>query len=156
MARGRVYTMGFANVSVSLVQDLLALYTGVKAIEIHEIVLGQITATVIGNLRVRLVYLPATVTAGSGGSAGVINPSIATDTAATVTERTNDTTQATTSGTAVALQPDVMNVLNGYQHLPFEEDRFIIGPNSGFIVSLDTAPSSAQTWNGTIKFAELF
>ena len=156
MAYGRVYTMAFSNVSVSLAQDMLALYTGVKAIEIHEIVASQITSAVIGNLRCRLVMLPATVTPGSVGAVGTINPVNPNDVAATVTGRTNDTTQATTSGTARTLQADIINVLNGYSHLPFEVDRFIIPPSSAFIFSLDTAPSSAQVWNGTIKFAELF
>lgn len=152
----RVYTMAFSNVSVSVVQDLMALYAGSGgALEIHEFVIGQITATVVGNLRLRLVRLPATVTAGSGGSAGTINKSRSGDAAATVTGRVNDTTQATTSSTAVTLRADIYNPINGYQFLPAPEDRPACNPSEAITVSLDTAPGSAETMNGACTFAEL-
>ena len=153
----RVYTMQFNNVSVSAAQDLLAIYTGAaKAIAIHEVTLGQVTATTVGNLRLTLKRLPPTVTSGSVGAAGVINPVNPGDAAATVTGRTNDTTQATTTGTPAILKGDVVNVLNGYQYLPPPEDRPVIGLSSAFIVSLDSAPGSAEAMSGTITFEELF
>lgn len=152
----RVYTMCVSNVSVSAVQDLMALYAGSSgALEVHEFVIGQITATTVGNLRIRLVRLPATVTAGSVGSAGVINKSRSGDAAATVTGRINDTTQATTSGTAVVLRGDVYNPINGYQFLPAPEDRPACNPSEAVVVSLDTAPGSAETMNASITFGEL-
>ncbi len=153
----RVYTMQFNNVAVSAVQDLLALYPGANmAIKIHEVVLGQITATVIGNLRVTLKRLPATVSSGSGGAAGTIQAINPDDSAATTTGRTNDTVQATTGGTAQIMRGDIYNVLNGYVFLPPIEDRPIIKPSQAFIVSLDGAPSAAETMSGTIVFEELF
>jgi hypothetical protein len=51
--------------------------------------------------------LPATVTNGSGGGAGTVKPLVPGDAAASATSRINDTTQATTSGTAVDLWDDV-------------------------------------------------
>ncbi len=152
----RVYTTGFANVSVSAVQDLIALYAGASgAFELHEFVLGQITATTVGNLRFRLRRLPATVTAGSVGSAGTINRARSGDAAATVTSRVNDTTQATTSGTAVDIRPDVYNPINGYQYLPAPEDRPACNPSEAMVISLDQAPGSAETMSATATFAEL-
>jgi hypothetical protein len=152
----RVYTMTFANVSVSAVQDLLAIYAGSSgAAEIHEYVIGQVTATTVGNLRHSLKRLPATVTAGSGGSSGTLNKSRSGDAAATVTGRTNDTSQATTGGTAVLLREDVYNPINGYQFLPAPEDRPACSPAEALIVSLDTAPGSAESMNGSITVAEL-
>ena len=153
----RIYTTQFAGVAVTAVQDLFALTaTANMAIKIHEVVIGQITATVIGNLRISLKRLPSTVTAGSGGSTPTIiaiNPS---DASATTTVRANDTTQATTSGTAQILRSDIYNVLNGFIFLPPIEDRPIIKPSQAFIVSLDTAPGSSETMSGSIVWEELF
>ncbi|MDE2096256.1 MAG: hypothetical protein KGL39_03355 [Patescibacteria group bacterium] len=152
----RVYTMTFANVSVSAVEDLLALYAGASAaFEVHEFVIGQITGTTVANLRFTANRLPATVTAGSGGAAGTINKARSGDAAATVTGRTNDTTQATTSGTKVVIRADVYNTINGYQFLPAPEDRPACNPSEAFVVSLDQAPGSAETMNGSITFGEL-
>ena len=152
----RVYTMEFAGVAVSAVQDLLAIYTGAsKAIRVHEVVLGQVTATTIGNLAITLKRLLPTVTSGSGGAAGTIVPINPGDAAATVTGRTNDTTQATATTTNI-IRGDVVNVLNGYQYLPPPDDRPVVGLSSAFIVSLNTAPGSAETFSGTITFEELF
>jgi len=153
----RVYTMQFNNVAVTAVQDLLAIYPGASmAIKIHEVIVGQITATVLGNLRISLKRLPATVTSGSGGSAGVIQSINPSDAAATSTGRTNDTVQATTSGTSQIMRSDIYNVLNGYIYLPPIEDRIIIKPSQAFIVSLDTAPASSETMSATLVYEELF
>jgi hypothetical protein len=152
----RVYTMTWGNTSVSAVQDLLALYMGSGgAAEVHEFVLGQVTGTTVANLRFSFKRLPSTVTSGSAGSAGTINKARSGDAAATVTGRINDTTQATTSGTAVNLREDVWNVVNGYQYLPAPEDREAANPSEALVVSLDQAPGSGITTNAGIKFAEL-
>lgn len=156
MARSRVYTVGFAGVSVSAVQDLFALTaTSGKAFEVHYIKLGQITQTTIGGLKLRLRRLPATFTTGSGGSSATVSPIIPTDVAATVTARVNDTAQATTSGTAVDM-PDSWDLPFGYLYMPPEADRLIVEPSTGFIVSLDTAPGSTIVVSGHMAFAELY
>jgi len=152
----RVYSSIFANVAISAVQDLFSVQaTATMAFEVHEIVLGQITATSVGNLRVSLHRLPATVTVGSGGSNAAPAPHNFTDAAATVSARVNDTTQATTSGTNTVLNADVWNVINGWQYLPAPEDRYQIKISQGFICSLDTAPGSAETSNGKLTIAEI-
>ena len=156
MARGRPYSVGFSGVSVSAVQDLFSLLaTANMAFEIHFIKLGQITQTTIGGLRVRLRRLPATVTVGSGGTAVTPAALLPSDGAATVTARVNDTTQASTSGTAVDL-PDTWDLPGGFLWMPPEADRPIIRPSQGFIVSLDTTPGAALTVSGHMVFAELF
>ncbi len=152
----RVYTVSFKNVSVSAVQDLMAVYCGASAaVEIHWFQFGQVTATTVGNLRFRLVRLPATVTSGSVGNAGTVNKVRNGDASATATARINDTTQATTSGTAVDVLSDIYNPINGYQFLPAPEDRPAADPSQAFSVSLDQAPGSAETMSGTTCFAEL-
>lgn len=154
--RGRTYTVGFNNISVSAAQDLFGVYAGsVKAFEIEFVKLGQVTQTVLGGLRLRLRYLPATVTSGSGGNAATPKPTNPNDTAATITARINDTTQATTSGTAVDL-PDAWDLPFGYLWMPPEGSRIIIPPSGAFIVSLDQAPGAAITANGHMAVRELF
>jgi len=153
---GRVYIATARNVAVSAVQDLLAVYAGsVKAFKVHSVTIGQISATAVGNLNLSLKRLPATVTAGSGGTTPALFPVSPNDTAATVTAHANDTTQASTSGTAT-VYGDVFNVVNGYLYLPPEEDRLVIGPGQAFVVSLDTAPSTTETMTATVVVEELF
>ena len=68
---GRVYTVEFANVSVSAAHDLIGIYAGSsKAFKLHSVTIGQVTATAVGNLRLRINRLTSAVTSGSGGSAG--------------------------------------------------------------------------------------
>lgn len=153
----RVYTMSFAGVAVTAVQDLLAVYAGANmAFRVHEVELGQTSQTTIQNLRVSLRRVQATVTSGSGGAAGTINPVNAGDAAATVTGRTNDTVQATSSASILTLRADVFNPINGYQYLPPDEDRIIIRPGQALSVSLDTAPGASMLVSGTVVIEELF
>lgn len=154
---GRVYTTGFSNVSVSAVQDLIAVYAGSsKIFGLLSFNIGQITGTTVANLRYRIRYLPTTVTAGSGGSAGTIKPIVPGDAAATITSRINDTTPATTSGTAVDLWDDVFNTINGLLWVPPTPSRTpICGLSGAIILSLDTAPGSAMVMNGSVTVEEL-
>ena len=153
----RPYAVGFSNVSISAVEDLFGIYAGsVKAFEVHSFVIGQITAVSVGNLRIRGIILPATVSAGSGGTTPTLFP-ISTDrTSATITAHANDTSQATTNGTAQLIHSDAYNVVNGYQWVWPVSDRPVIEPSQAFILSLDTAPSPGQVTNASIIVAELF
>lgn len=155
MARSRVYIFGFNGVTISAVQDLFSIAAGANmAIELHSIVLGQITQTTVGGARLRLRFMPSTFTQGSGGTAPTPKPINPDDAATSVTAHVNDTTQASTSGTSVDL-PDVWNLLNGYLWLPPIDDRPIVKPSAGFVLSLDTALSSLVC-SGNLTFAELF
>lgn len=153
----RVYSVEFANVAVSAVQDLLTVFTGAgKAVKLHSLVIGQITGATVANLQVSLKRLPATVTAGSGGTTPIPQPANPGDAAPTVTAAANNTTRSTTSGTAATLVADVFNTINGYLWMPPPEDRPVIGLASAAVVSLDSAPSAAMTMSGTLVFEELF
>lgn len=153
---GRIYTISFSNVSVAAVQDLIsAQSTAGMAFSVHSLVLGQTTATTVGNLRVTLKRFSGAYTIGSVGSAATPAAQNFGDAAATVTGRVNDTTQ-TTAGTSKVLVADVYNPINGYQFLPPPEDRPIIAISQAFVVSLDTAPSGGETTNGTLTIEELF
>jgi hypothetical protein len=156
-ASGRLYSVGFTAVSISAVQDLIAIYAGAsKIVAIQSIELSQVTQATIGSLRWRLRYLPPTVTAGSGGSAGVISPLNPGDAAATCTARTNDTTQATTSGTGINLWSDQWNLINGVLWVPPNVNRPPVSALSGALVlSLDLAPGVGITASGTVTLEEL-
>lgn len=152
----REYSIEFDGVSVSAVQDLLAVYAGSSmAFEVHSITLGQITASAVGNLRITLKRMRATVSTGSGGSAPTVQKLNDGDAAATVTARANDTSQATAT-TSAKLHADVYNVVNGYQWIFPPDDRPVIQPSQAAVLSLDTAPGSAETMSGTMVIAELF
>ncbi len=153
----RVFSVQFTGVAVAAVQDLFDLLaTTGMAFKVHEVRLGQITTASVGNLRVSLRRLPGTVTVGSGGATATPQKMNFNDAAATFTARTNDTAQATTSGTASIIVSDVFNVINGWLYLPAPEDRPIIAPGQALIVSLDSAPSASETMSGTIVVEELF
>jgi hypothetical protein len=156
MARGRAYSVSFSGVSVTAVQDLIGLYCGsAMACELHGIEIGQITATTVAALRVTVKRLTATVTPGSVGSSATPRKALSGDAAATATARINDTTQATTSGTAETLHSDVLNVINGLSFFWPPNDIPVIGLSQAAVVSLDTPPGSAMTMSGTLYFAEI-
>lgn len=157
MARTRPYSVSFNNVTVTAIQDLIALYCGANmAVELHGLDIGQITGITVQNLRISVKRLPATVTTGSGGSATTPQKVMRGDAAATATARANDTVQATTSGTASTLLSDVFNTVNGYQFFWPPDDRPTFGLSEAAIVSLDQAPSSGLAMSGTLWLAELF
>lgn len=157
MATGRKYTVSFQNVTLAAVQDLFMVKSGTSnPIAVTSINLGQITGTSVANCRIRLQLLPATVTAGSGGSAGTINKwQSQGDAASSATARINDTVQATSSGTIIDIWDDAWNIVNGWfwsPPIPSSSPMAIGG--AAFRLSLDTAPSSIVS-NGTFTFEEL-
>jgi hypothetical protein len=150
----RVYTAQNNDVSVSTVIDIVSLQTtsGMVA-EIHELKLGQVTATTIGNLRTTFKRFSGGYSIGSGGSSVTPRPHVFGDSAATATARSADTTQ-TTGGTSVTLDADSINVINGYDNLPAPEDRWSFTISQAFVWSLDTAPGTSETMSMSVKFAE--
>ena len=152
----RVYSTFFDNVTVAAAQDVFLLKAGAaNGIEIHQIDLSAGGVTAPAEIRLRLKRLPATVTNGSGGSAPTVSAIDSGDTkASTATVRVNDTTQATTSGTAVTLQAHQWNVLLPWQYLPSPEDREVIQASEALILDIPAAPASTVV-NGTIKWREL-
>lgn len=154
---GRVYSVSFSGVSVAAVQDLIAVTaTSAMAFKVHSIQVGQITKTSVESLRVSLKRLPATVTVGSGGTAPTPRKVVNGDAAATVTARANDTTQATTGGTAETLLADVFNLVNGFAWIFPPDDRPVIAPSQAVTFSLDTAPAATYVMNGSMVVEELY
>jgi hypothetical protein len=152
----RIYSAAFDNVTIAAVQDVFYLKAGAaNGIEIHHIQLTAGGVTAAAEIRLRLKRLPATVTAGSGGTAPTISTIDSGDTkASTATARANDTTQATTSGTAVIMLPWQWNVLGPFEHLPAPEDREVCQAAEGFVLDIPATPASTLV-SGWIKWREI-
>jgi hypothetical protein len=152
----RIYSAAFDNVTIAAVQDVLYLKAGANnGVEIHHIQLSAGAVTAAAEIRLRLKRLPATVTAGSGGSVPTISTIDSGDTkSATATARANDTTQATTSGTAVIILPWQWNVLGPFEYLPAPEDREVCQASEAFVLDIPGTPASTIV-SGWIKWREI-
>lgn len=148
-----VFTIVCENQAVTAAQDILAAYAAsTKKLQLLAVELAANGQTTVGNYPLRMRYLPATVTAGSGGAAVTphnVNPDGA---AAGFTARRNDITQAVTGGSAVDFVATQFNPINGYYwQTPTpvgEEPKADI--SSAFVLSLDSVTGtlniSATMW----------
>jgi hypothetical protein len=153
----RPYSVQFNNVSISAAQDLFGIYCGANmAVVLMEFQLSADASSAVAELRLLIKRLPATVTAGSGGTAPTPAALGSSDSASTFTARANDTTRATTSGTAVNLFAASINVLNGWQFLPPPEYRPTFRPNEACIIGMEVAPGAATVFDGYVVVGELF
>lgn len=160
---GRLYVVQFTGVSVAAQQDLFYVKPAADKICVIE---GVFVSNVGGAAdagdaqeelySVELIYLPATVTAGTGGTAFTPVPKLVNDTAAGFTARVNDaTTVATTSGTAVKRHSDGWNVRVPYVYLPLPEHRDIVANAAAIVFRLGSTPADAVTCNGTMLVREM-
>ncbi len=110
-----IFTIVCENIAVTAAQDVLAAYAAsTKKLQVVALEMAANGQTTVGNYPIRLKYLPATVTAGSGGGTVTphnVNPDGA---AASFTAARNNTTPATTSGTAADIVATQFNPINGY------------------------------------------
>ncbi len=154
---GRVYTVSFEDVAVAATQDLINLTaTANMAFEVLRVEFGQRGLTAWEAKPIRFRRMPATVTAGSGGSAATPQPVNKNDAAATVTARVNDTTAMTTNATAVTLFTRMFEFLNGFIWVPLPDERIVIAPSQGLAINLPTGPSGSTNMSGSLTFRELF
>lgn len=152
-----IFTITCRNVAVSAIQDVLAAYAAsTKKLRLLAVEMAANGQTTVGNYPIRLRYLPATVTAGSGGSAVTphnVNPSGA---AASFTARSNDVTQATSGGTATDIVATQFNPINGYYWQPpvpvAEEPKANL--SDAFVLSLDSAPAGTINVSATMWLRE--
>lgn len=159
---GRLYTVPFTAVSISAAQDLFYIKPAAdKPCFLEAVYLSNVGGTADAGdaqeelLRIEIIRLPATVTVGSGGSAPTPGPVAVNDSAAGFTGRVNDTTVATTSGTAVTLHADGWNVRVPYVWLPPPEHRLPIANAQALVVRLNTAPADAVSCSGVAYVREL-
>jgi hypothetical protein len=159
---GRLYSVVFAAVSVSLQQDLFYIKPAADKICIIEAVYLGTSGGVAdaGDAQeelfdVELIYLPATVTASSGGAAYTPSPVAINDSAAGFTARINDTTKATTSGTAAIRHPDGFNNRVPYVYVPPAEHRDLVANAAAMVFRLNTTPADAILLSGDMRVREI-
>lgn len=162
----RIYTVNFENVAVSAVQDLVSIYLPTSAANFKQVnfirywvaLADPTPPTTPYLLTFRLKWMPATVTAGSGGGAFTPVPLDIGDSAAKCTARINDTTQATTSGTAIVLDTQSIHIYNYYdsaiQNRPPLPLPCASTNAQALVLGLYQAPSTAIHLSGGIDFAE--
>jgi len=113
--------------------------------------------TTVGNYPIRLRFLPATVTPGSAGGVATINNVNPDGAAASFTARKNDTTQATTGGTAHDIVASQFNPINGYYWQPpvAALDAPKAELSGAFILSLDASPAGSINISATMWLMEV-
>jgi hypothetical protein len=158
----RRYICTFEQVSVSVAQDLVQI-SGAAGVQgkIIRAWVGCTDTTLPGSqmIAVRCRVLPTAVTNGTGGTAGTVSRTDPTDAAATVTALINNTTKATTSGTAVVEDEQGVHLYNGYQSpLDWQDPRSsaapIIRSTSAFVLELLGAPAAALHLSGGVEIEE--
>lgn len=159
---GRAYVVEFHGVAATAQQDFFYIKPAAdKIVVIESCYIAASGGTADAGdaqeelLQVEMIYLPATVTVGSGGSSFTPNPTSINDTAAGFTARTNDTTVATTSGTATRRHSDGFNNRLPYIWLPPPEHRMVVANAAAIVFRLTTTPADSITLNGTLLAREL-
>lgn len=159
----RFYRVSFENVAVSAAQDLVAIAgaTG-KMYRVKRRWVGCSDTTLPGAqmLALRERFLPATVTAGSGGTTGVTPSRIDPGDAACSSSScaTNNTTKATTSGTAIILNEMGAYIYHGYDEPWLERPQGevpVVGPSEAYVFELLFAPTGTIHLSGGVEIEEL-
>lgn len=150
---GRIYTVSYTGTITAAGgnTDLLSIQPADdKPIKLRGFRLSQISEvgdTAEEGLRVTVKRLPATFTVGSGGSAVTPAPMDSANTAAGCTTRCNDTTVATTSGSAVVMEEIGWNVRNSPCDFWYPDAEFSPKVKQGecLVVCLETTPADDFT-----------
>jgi hypothetical protein len=159
---GRLYYVVFNNVAVTVQQSLFYIKPAADKICVIEKV---ILAASGGNAdagdaqeelyEIGIRFVPATVTASSGGSSVTPVPNLVNDAAAGFTARTNDTTKTTSSGTILTRVADGWNSRVPYLWEPQPEHRIVVANAAALDVVLNTTPADSILLNGSIAVREL-
>jgi hypothetical protein len=155
----RVYKATFVNVAVSAAQDLIQLKgaTG-KFLKVRRVWAGftDTTLPTAQGLNLRMRYLPATVTDGSGGSTPAIAKDDQGDAAAGGVVLANNTTPATTSGTAQIYEGDGGHIYSGFDYTFPSDGRPILGSSTStsFVFELLSTVSGTVHLSGGIEWGE--
>lgn len=127
---GRIYTVSFSGTIANAAGDtdwLELLPADDKPVKLRGFMLSQISEVrdvEEEGLNFSIIRLPATVTSGSGGSAATPIPMDSADVAAGFAAEVNNSTVATTSGSAVTLAEFGWINRNSPLDLWFPDERF--------------------------------
>ncbi len=153
----RIYRVTFEGVAVSAAQDLVQI-TGATG-KIYRVLRRWVGATdttipTSQMLQLRERFLPATVTVGAGGTTGITpsknDPGDAACSSATCA--TNNTTKATTSGTAITLNEIGVHIFNGYDEICLNPAP--ISPGEAYVFELLSTVSGTVHLSGGVEIEE--
>lgn len=151
----RTYSVTFEQVSVAAAQDLVQINGGagkICRILRQWVSSSDTTAPTNQQLALRSRFLPATVSNGSGGTTPTPRPLDPGDAAASVTALANNTSKATTNGTATILEENGCNVYAGYDYA-FPRPP-IVGPSEAFVFELLSTVSGTVHLSGGVLVEE--
>jgi len=130
-----------------------------KPIKLRGLLISQLSE--VGDaaeegLRFTIIRLPATFTSGSGGSAPTPAPMDSADAAAGFTAEVNNTTVATTSGTAINVVEFAWNERNSPYEMWFPDDRFApkAKQTEGLVIRMQTTLADDMSACATIWVEE--
>jgi len=153
------FTCAFSEVSVTLEQDLFELLAPTDAAAIlisarfgQQTDQGDASAEM---LPIEFIVGKGTVTAGSGGSAGVEEPLEGVTAAGGVVLLNNTTRMVVGTGSLHTMLADAWNIQIGYLYQPVPEERIIVSPGNRVTVAIAAAPGSAISMSGTIVWDEV-
>lgn len=153
---GRKYSVTFEAVSVTAAQDLLQIKgASGKMLRIlrHWVGLTDTTLPAAQMLSLRSRYLTATVSDGSGGSTPTPVKKDPGDAAASFTALANNTSKATTSGTAVIQYENGAYLYQGDEWS--YDDPPCIGPSESFVFELLSTVSGTVHLSGGVDIEEI-
>jgi hypothetical protein len=152
----RRYAVSFEEVACSAAQDLLQINGAAgKMLRILSVSVAMADTSPPTNQQfgLRARFLPATVTNGSGGSSPTPQPYDPGDSAASFTAKANNTSKATTNGTASVLLEDGCNAFSGYLYM-FPSPP-VVGPSEAFVWELLSTPTGTPHLSGTAVVEEM-
>lgn len=151
----RPYEVTFENVLVSAAQDLVTILGAAgKIVRVLRIWVSSVDTTLVTSqqIQIRGRFLPATVTAGSGGSTPTPRPTDPGDAAASFTAHANDTSKTTTSGTAATVEENGCHLYQGYDKTLARPP--VVGPSEAFVFELLSTVSGTVHMSGGVEVEE--
>lgn len=153
----RMYRVTFEGVLVSGATNDLIQINGAagKILRIKRYWWGNTNTTLATAqmIQTRCRFLPATVTNGSGGTTPTPQKLDPGDAAASFTSLANNTTKATTSGTAAILDEQGEHIFAGVD-ISFQSPP-IIGPSEAFVFELLSTVTGTVNLSGGIEVEEM-
>lgn len=158
---GKLYTVSFAAVAITVAQDLFEITNAAtRVLYVHGLELGQ--GTELGDAAEEMLQIlvkrgTSLTTSGSGGSAPTPAPVEANQGASAFTAEVNNTTKlAVGTGSITTLMATYWNVRSvPMQWIFTPEMRPVVSPSERLTVELVAAPADSITVSGTLWVEEV-
>jgi hypothetical protein len=152
----RRYKVTFEGIAVTAAQDLIQI-TGAagKIVRVLRCWVSNTDTTLATAqmMQVRQRFLPATVTAGSGGTTPVIQKTDPGDASASFTALANNTTKALTGGTAIVADEDGCHIYAGYDKAAMSP--FAVGASEAYVFELMSTVYGTVHLSGGMEVEEI-